>query len=74
MNDTVETSRVFLDSLGASGYDWFGGVPCSLLKSVIRQLEADPGYGWFPAVREVTTCVDERRIPAALLVRKGILS
>lgn len=42
----------FLAALEASGYDFFTGVPCSLLKGVIRRFDAEPKWGYVSAVRE----------------------
>lgn len=42
----------FLNALQADGYDFFTGVPCSLLKGVIRRFDAEPSWGYVSAVRE----------------------
>lgn len=42
----------FLASLKTHGYDFFTGVPCSLLKGVIRRFDEDPSWGYISAVRE----------------------
>lgn len=42
----------FLDALEAQGYDYFAGVPCSLLKGVIRRFDNEPKWGYESAVRE----------------------
>ena len=42
----------FLSALEANGYDFFAGVPCSLLKGVIRRFDAEPRWGYVSAVRE----------------------
>ncbi len=42
----------FLAALKAEGYDFFTGVPCSLLKGVIRRFDAEPAWGYVSAVRE----------------------
>ena len=52
MTEATATSGLFLDALEEAGYDWFGGVPCSILKHVIRRLDEEPRYGWLAAVRE----------------------
>ncbi|HKB11950.1 MAG TPA: thiamine pyrophosphate-binding protein [Vicinamibacterales bacterium] len=44
--------RAFLDLLERHGYNFFTGVPCSLLEGVTRILDADPRYGYVSAVRE----------------------
>ncbi len=45
-------SARFLDALRAQGYDWFAGVPCSLLKGVIRRFDQEPAWGYVSATRE----------------------
>ena len=45
-------SAAFLEALEANGYDFFAGVPCSLLKGVIRRFDEEPRYGYVSAVRE----------------------
>ena len=42
----------FLMALEAQGYDFFTGVPCSLLKGVIRRFDEEPRWGYVSAVRE----------------------
>ena len=42
----------FLEALRAEGYDFFAGVPCSLLKGVIRRFDEEPEWGYVSAVRE----------------------
>lgn len=42
----------FLAALQAAGYDFFTGVPCSLLKGVIRRFDEEPEWGYVSAVRE----------------------
>ena len=42
----------FLGALEAAGYDFFTGVPCSLLKGVIRRFDEEPRWGYVSAVRE----------------------
>jgi phosphonopyruvate decarboxylase len=42
----------FLSALRANGYDFFTGVPCSLLKGVIKRFDAEPQWGYVSAVRE----------------------
>ena len=42
----------FLAALKANGYDFFAGVPCSLLKGVIRRFDEEPDWGYISAVRE----------------------
>lgn len=45
-------SERFLAALGRQGYDFFTGVPCSLLRGVIRRFDEDPRHGYVSAVRE----------------------
>lgn len=45
-------TREFLSALEAQGYDFFTGVPCSLLKGVIRRFDEEPRWGYVSAVRE----------------------
>jgi sulfopyruvate decarboxylase subunit alpha len=42
----------FLAALERAGFDFFAGVPCSLLTGVMRLLDAEPRYGYLSAVRE----------------------
>lgn len=44
------TGPTFLDSLHDEGFDFFTGVPCSLVKSLIATLEE--GGGYIPETRE----------------------
>ncbi|MHC5011437.1 MAG: thiamine pyrophosphate-binding protein [Planctomycetota bacterium] len=45
-------SSEFLGALEKHGYDFFAGVPCSLLKGVIRRFDAEPRWGYVSATRE----------------------
>jgi len=45
-------SARFLSALEHAGYDFFTGVPCSLLKGVIRRFDDEPRWGYVSAVRE----------------------
>jgi sulfopyruvate decarboxylase subunit alpha len=45
-------SQLFLDALERAGFDFFAGVPCSLLTGVIRLLDSQPRYGYVSAVKE----------------------
>jgi phosphonopyruvate decarboxylase len=45
-------TKEFLAALEANGYDFFAGVPCSLLKGVIRRFDQEPRWGYVSAVRE----------------------
>ncbi len=42
----------FLNLLVSAGYDFFAGVPCSLIGDVILLLEKDLRFPYIPAVRE----------------------
>ena len=46
------SSTRFCDIVIKSGFDFFVGVPCSLLKGVIEVLEQHPDITYIPAVRE----------------------
>lgn len=48
----VVTGKEFADRLESLGYDFFTGVPCSLIEGVLRVLEAHPRFPYLPAVRE----------------------
>ena len=45
-------SKELLAALESQGYDFYAGVPCSLLKGVIRELDEEPRYGYVSATRE----------------------
>lgn len=45
-------SKEFVRILKSAGYDFFTGVPCSLISDVILSLEKDPSVPYIPAVRE----------------------
>ena len=45
-------SKEFLQTLERRGYDFFAGVPCSLLKGVVRVFDEDDHYGYISATRE----------------------
>ncbi len=46
------SGKEFVALLEAQGYDFFSGVPCSLMESVISALESHPRLPYVPAVRE----------------------
>jgi len=46
------SSKQFIDQLQGNGFDFFTGVPCSLLSGLIAELEADSTLGYIPSVRE----------------------
>ena len=47
-----EPTATFVGALRSEGFDFFCGVPCSLLQTVIASLEGDPSAGYVSAVRE----------------------
>ncbi|HET9925800.1 MAG TPA: thiamine pyrophosphate-binding protein, partial [Methylomirabilota bacterium] len=50
--DQVLTGGALAALLEAQGYDFFTGVPCSMISSLIATLEAHPRLPYVPAVRE----------------------
>ena len=46
------SSKIFVDKLRGNGFDFFTGVPCSLLSGLIAELEAIPEIGYITSVRE----------------------
>ena len=42
----------FADAMKAAGYDFFTGVPCSLVSGLIAHLEADAEIPYYPETRE----------------------
>ncbi len=46
------TGKEFADLLESLGYDFFTGVPCSLIEGVLRVLQVHPRFPYLPAVRE----------------------
>ncbi|NIQ03046.1 MAG: sulfopyruvate decarboxylase subunit alpha [Nitrospinaceae bacterium] len=46
------SSKNFIEKLQGHGFDFFTGVPCSLLSGLIAELESDPRLGYIPSVRE----------------------
>lgn len=47
-----DTTAALYHQFKSQGYDFFAGVPCSYLKSFIKELEKDPDMQYIPAVRE----------------------
>ena len=47
-----DATAPFLEALKHEGYDFFCGVPCSLLKTLIAVFDRDPSWGYVSAVRE----------------------
>ena len=50
--DQVLTGPALASLLEAQGYDFFSGVPCSMIESLIATLETHPRLPYVPAVRE----------------------
>jgi phosphonopyruvate decarboxylase len=48
----TDTTQVFLGALKKEGFDFFCGVPCSLLKTLIAAFDHDASWGYVSAVRE----------------------
>lgn len=48
----TDVTKPFLEALHREGYDFFCGVPCSLLKTLIAEFDRDPSWGYVSAVRE----------------------
>ncbi len=46
------SSKNFIEQLRGNGFDFFTGVPCSLLSGLIASLESDPEIDYLPSVRE----------------------
>lgn len=46
------TGKEFAELLEGQGYNFFTGVPCSLIETVLRALEDHPRLPYLPAVRE----------------------
>lgn len=51
-SDAIDRSRDFVSLLASRGYDFFTGVPCSLLGGLFRVLEDDPERDYVSATRE----------------------
>lgn len=47
-----DVTASFLEALKSEGYDFFCGVPCSLLKTLIAAFDRDASWGYVSAVRE----------------------
>jgi sulfopyruvate decarboxylase subunit alpha len=50
--ETNSSAAVFLEELKRLGFDFFTGVPCSLLRGAMALLEHEPPERYLPAVRE----------------------
>jgi len=49
---SADTTSAFLGALRTEGFDFFCGVPCSLLKTLIAAFDRDPSWGYVSTVRE----------------------
>ncbi len=71
-------SKSFIDRLRAAGFDFYAGVPCSLLSGLIARLESDPDIPYYPAVREdaaVGLCAGAYmggKLPVLLMQNSGL--
>lgn len=52
INKYMVITRVFCTTLKERGFNFFTGVPCSILKDVINYLSEDPDVPYIPATRE----------------------
>ena len=72
------SSKTFIEQLQQSGFDFFTGVPCSLLSGLIAALESDPAIGYIPSVREdaaVGLCAGAYmggKLPVLLMQNSGL--
>ncbi|MDH5763810.1 MAG: thiamine pyrophosphate-binding protein [Nitrospinota bacterium] len=72
------SSKTFIEQLQGSGFNFFTGVPCSLLSGLIAELEADASLGYIPSVREdagVGLCAGAYmggKLPVLLMQNSGL--
>ena len=72
------SSKVFSELLSKKGFNFYAGVPCSLLSGLIRIIEDDPKTPYFPAVREdaaVGLCAGAYlagKLPVLLMQNSGL--
>ena len=72
------SSKVFSELLSKKGFNFYAGVPCSLLSGLIRIIEDDPDTPYFPAVREdaaVGLCAGAYlagKLPVVLMQNSGL--
>jgi sulfopyruvate decarboxylase subunit alpha len=72
------TTKDFCTLLKEQGFDFFTGVPCSILKGVINYLSEDPDVPYFPATREdeaigiATGAYLSGRKPVVLMQNSGL--
>ncbi len=75
---SMASSKQFADLLSTQGFDFYAGVPCSLLSGLIRVLENDTQTSYFPAVREdaaVGLCAGAYlagKLPVLLMQNSGL--
>ncbi len=46
------SSKIFSELISNKGFNFYAGVPCSLLSGLIRIIDDDPQTPYYPAVRE----------------------
>ena len=74
----MASSKQFADLLSTKGFNFYAGVPCSLLSGLIRVLEDDAQTSYFPAVREdaaVGLCAGAYlagKLPVLLMQNSGL--
>ena len=74
----MPTATEFCDALLECGLDFFAGVPCSLLATILDELQRRPGVTYVPAVREdaamgvAAGAALAGRRPAVLLQNSGL--
>ena len=72
------SSKVFSELLSSKGFNFYTGVPCSLLSGLIRIIDDDPETPYFPAVREdaaVGLCAGAYlagKLPVLLMQNSGL--
>ena len=72
------SSKVFSELLSSKGFNFFTGVPCSLLSGLISIIDNDPKTPYYPAVREdaaVGLCAGAYlagKLPVLLMQNSGL--
>jgi phosphonopyruvate decarboxylase len=72
------SSKVFSELLSSKGFNFFTGVPCSLLSGLISIIDDDPKTPYYPAVREdaaVGLCAGAYlagKLPVLLMQNSGL--
>jgi len=78
INKYMVITRVFCTTLKEKGFNFFTGVPCSILKDVINYLSEDPDVPYIPATREdeaigiATGAYLAGKKPAVLMQNSGL--